>query len=191
MSTTRRVFLTVIGVEAAAACALPFGCGGAGSMSRGGGNAGGGGVGGSGGTPMTPDAGGGGGGAGGGPANPTDAGGGPGADDLIGASLDELSVVGTILQVPGEWFAVARDARGLYALELLCTHLGCEVAPSGAGDAIRIDCPCHGSSFDGNGLVLRGPATRPLTHLAVDIDADGNVVIHTTAIVDPTVRLAG
>ncbi len=47
-----------------------------------------------------------------------------------------------------------------HATSLICTHLGCIVdwRPE-SGDFL---CPCHGSMFDHNGAVLRGPAPRPL-----------------------------
>lgn len=39
-----------------------------------------------------------------------------------------------------------------------CTHLGCHVRPSGN----FLVCPCHGSTFDLEGQVVRGPAQSPL-----------------------------
>jgi cytochrome b6-f complex iron-sulfur subunit len=39
-----------------------------------------------------------------------------------------------------------------------CTHRGCEVEVHGT----RYVCPCHGSEFDMGGMVLEGPAERPL-----------------------------
>jgi Rieske Fe-S protein len=53
----------------------------------------------------------------------------------------------------------------------------------------QINCPCHGSQFDRNGAVIRGPAARPLVHFAVQIDAAGNIVIHTNTQVGATVRV--
>jgi Rieske Fe-S protein len=62
---------------------------------------------------------------------------------------------------------IARDDSGLYAYGALCTHESCFVELQGAfGDA---RCPCHGATFDGNGLVTAGPATIPLPHYAVRI----------------------
>lgn len=52
-----------------------------------------------------------------------------------------------------------------------CTHQGCPVTPAGSG----FRCPCHGSTFDGNGQVTGGPATRPLTTVPVRV-VDGQVV---------------
>ncbi len=52
-----------------------------------------------------------------------------------------------------------------------CTHQGCPIMPAGSG----FRCPCHGSTFDGNGQVTGGPATKPLTNVPVRV-VDGQVV---------------
>ena len=63
-----------------------------------------------------------------------------------------------------ERLALLRDGSGLYALSLVCTHLGCTVTVS----AHELACPCHGSIFDRQGRVLKGPADRPLGRLKVE-----------------------
>ena len=63
-----------------------------------------------------------------------------------------------------ERLALLRDAGGLYALSLVCTHLGCTVTLS-AGE---LACPCHGSIFDRQGRVVKGPADRALDRLKVE-----------------------
>jgi len=63
-----------------------------------------------------------------------------------------------------ERLALLRDGNGLYALSLVCTHLGCTVTVS----ASELACPCHGSTFDRQGRVLKGPADRPLGRLKVE-----------------------
>lgn len=51
------------------------------------------------------------------------------------------------------------------ALLLVCTHRGCNVAPSRSGYV----CPCHGSTFTTNGEVTHGPADNPLAELPVEL----------------------
>lgn len=97
--------------------------------------------------------------------------------------------VGALIAIPNQSVAIGRDAMGLYALTLVCTHQGCTTTPAGANGARQINCPCHGSQFDGNGAVIRGPATRPLVHFAVSVDAGGNIVVHTNSQVAATVRV--
>jgi cytochrome b6-f complex iron-sulfur subunit len=64
---------------------------------------------------------------------------------------------------------------GFSALSLACTHLGCTVEQKPAG----FTCPCHGSRYDANGNVLRGPAKKPLRALRVESASDGHLILHT------------
>jgi cytochrome b6-f complex iron-sulfur subunit len=73
--------------------------------------------------------------------------------------------------------------EGIYAFEARCTHLGC--TPRWEKDAIdtqgrkgRFKCPCHGSNFDIDGMVIAGPAPRPLWRLSVALSQDGQLVIN-------------
>jgi Rieske Fe-S protein len=60
--------------------------------------------------------------------------------------------------------ALIREEQETYALDLVCTHLGCTVTVT----PTDIICPCHGSRFDRHGLVLEGPAERPLRKLRLE-----------------------
>ena len=111
-----------------------------------------------------------------------------GAGDLAAGNASGFAV-GTLNAIPGKTVAVGRDSMGLYAITLVCTHQGCTAAPAGATGARQVNCPCHGSQFDSNGAVIRGPAARPLVHFAVTVDAAGNVVVHTNSQVAATVRV--
>ncbi|HET6846280.1 MAG TPA: Rieske (2Fe-2S) protein, partial [Anaerolineales bacterium] len=70
---------------------------------------------------------------------------------------------------------VVRDQSGFTALSLQCTHLGCTVEDA-KGD---FECPCHGSRYDSDGNVTRGPAARPLPRLRTEVNADGHLIVHT------------
>lgn len=69
--------------------------------------------------------------------------------------------------------AVIRRDEEIYALSLVCTHLGCtvNVTPN------NLVCPCHGSVFDRSGEVLKGPSNRPLPRLEVQEKGDSLVVL--------------
>lgn len=54
------------------------------------------------------------------------------------------------------------------AVSPICTHRGCTVDVHGE----RLVCPCHGSTYDRAGRVLKGPAQRPLTRYAVTRQAN-------------------
>ena len=71
-----------------------------------------------------------------------------------------------------ERVALMREGDTIYALGLVCTHLGCTVTVSGSG----LSCPCHGSRFDRQGRVLKGPADRPLKRLKVE-EHDGMIEV--------------
>jgi cytochrome b6-f complex iron-sulfur subunit len=53
------------------------------------------------------------------------------------------------------------------ALSASCTHLGCTVEYKSADNMFH--CNCHGSIFDANGKVVKGPAVLPLEPIRVFI----------------------
>jgi Rieske Fe-S protein len=55
-----------------------------------------------------------------------------------------------------------------------CTHKGCAVNKVADG---TIDCPCHGSKFNLDGTVAKGPATKPLESKAVSVKGDSIVLV--------------
>ena len=77
------------------------------------------------------------------------------------------------------------------ALALVCTRAGCDISRSGGSISFgSIDCGCHGSIFDGQGKVLRGPAERPLPHLLVSADAAGALTVHGDQVTAESTRLS-
>ena len=71
---------------------------------------------------------------------------------------------------------VIHDQKGLRAISLVCTHLGCSVEESNFG----FTCPCHGSRYDQDGVVQKGPAKLNLKKLRIEQTGDGNLHIFTT-----------
>ena len=87
-------------------------------------------------------------------------------------SLPESLAAGQPYIPPGRSVAVFRDAEGVYALSLVCTHLGCIVKNHPAG----FECPCHGSQFEAQGGVLKGPAPTALPWRKVTAAAGGFII---------------
>lgn len=62
---------------------------------------------------------------------------------------------------------IKRNSSEINVYSSKCTHLGCRINKIENGKLI---CPCHGSEFDLNGNVLKGPASKPLTKLKYSTD---------------------
>lgn len=97
-------------------------------------------------------------------------------------------VVDSLQSVPGVNAFIGRDAQGLYAMSAVCTHQGCLLSTIGAQGAGGAGCGCHGSRFDGNGVVTHGPAGTNLQHYQVDLASDGSITIQGGIPVDAAAR---
>jgi glycine/D-amino acid oxidase-like deaminating enzyme/nitrite reductase/ring-hydroxylating ferredoxin subunit len=74
---------------------------------------------------------------------------------------------GDIVSLDGEKVAAYRDEAGtVTAVSPTCTHLGCQVNWNTA--ELSWDCPCHGSRFAVDGVVLEGPAVHRLERKPID-----------------------
>lgn len=80
-----------------------------------------------------------------------------------------------------------KDDKGYYALDNVCTHLGCLVSPQKEGG---FACRCHGSRFTAEGQVITGPATLPLPYLELHWDSAGQLVVNRAKRVETSFRLA-
>lgn len=63
----------------------------------------------------------------------------------------------------GRSVAIFKEGTAIYAISTVCTHLGCIVKSTEKG----FDCPCHGSKFNNDGSVVKGPAPKGLPWLEV------------------------
>lgn len=73
-------------------------------------------------------------------------------------------------------YLIAKEDNTLeqYALNAVCTHLGCVVPWNRAAN--KFMCPCHGSQYDPTGKVIRGPAPLSLALAHANV-VDGKVVL--------------
>ena len=68
---------------------------------------------------------------------------------------------GRVVEVDGDKVAAYRDEDGeLHAVSAVCPHLRCIVEWNGPEKTW--DCPCHGSRFEYEGRVIKGPAKTDL-----------------------------
>lgn len=62
--------------------------------------------------------------------------------------------------------ALYRDNAGtLHSFSAVCPHLGCVIQWN--GDEKTFDCPCHGSRFSKEGVVINGPAVSDLERIRI------------------------
>ncbi len=74
----------------------------------------------------------------------------------------------------GRFYLIRLEDGGLMAISMICTHLGCTVNWDMTDNVFK--CPCHASSFDKQGNVIKSPATRALNYHRVQIE-NGQVFV--------------
>ncbi len=78
--------------------------------------------------------------------------------------VDDLPDVGDELLFEDQKVILRRQTETeIAAISLVCTHLGCTVNRVETG----FQCPCHGSQYDSDGLVVGGPAPKTLHWLQI------------------------
>jgi len=70
-------------------------------------------------------------------------------------------------------FFCSPKGEGIYAVSLVCTHLGCILKPDSEG----FQCPCHGSWFGFDGSVVKGPAPSSLPWFKVTSKGEGTYIV--------------
>ena len=105
----------------------------------------------------------------------------PSLSEYIDTGSPESFKVGSITSFSSRKFFLVRMSENEFlALSTRCTHLGCSLICDEKNH--KIICPCHSSSFDKAGRVLRSPATRDLDLHEVKIE-NGIVKVNTGVIV--------
>lgn len=94
------------------------------------------------------------------------------AGDRIGR-VDQIRVGGGRIY-PEASMVITQPAEGEYvALSGICTHQHCTLREVSNG---KIVCGCHGSEFDLEGKVLKGPAETDLGTRSIEIQGDYFIV---------------
>jgi cytochrome b6-f complex iron-sulfur subunit len=72
-------------------------------------------------------------------------------------------------------YIVVQDDKTItnYGINAVCTHLGCVVPWNASED--KFICPCHGSQYNAQGKVVRGPAPLSLALVHADITEDDKI----------------
>lgn len=96
--------------------------------------------------------------------------------DVSALEADGAAVATTIKGSDGFSIIIARRSATEYiSLSMRCTHQSCTVddlIPEGG----PISCPCHGSQFNLDGTVHRGPAGSPLKSYVTTFDPATKIV---------------
>ena len=98
---------------------------------------------------------------------------------------------GTLVAVSFVELLVGRDTQGVYAMTSRCTHQGCNMIDNdGIAPGNITVCGCHGSRFDADGVPIKGPAKKSLTHYGVIINNLRRIGVNTSVTVAITERAA-
>lgn len=92
--------------------------------------------------------------------------------------------VNSVTYIRDQQVYIVRMSAGFYAVSAVCTHLGC--ITQWKPEENQIACPCHGSKFTREGAKVAGPAPRALSHFAVRLAADGQLLVDKLEIVMET-----
>ena len=77
-------------------------------------------------------------------------------DELVGVSTNGTGIL------------LARHGGTIHAILDRCSHRGCSLSEGSLDDGV-VTCPCHGSRFELDGTLVKGPATAPQPALDVRV----------------------
>lgn len=79
---------------------------------------------------------------------------------------DITNGAGAIIDHNGKKVAVYKDDEGkVHAVSAVCTHLGCIIGWNNVEKTW--DCPCHGSRYTFDGVVIHGPTVKNLEKIDI------------------------
>jgi cytochrome b6-f complex iron-sulfur subunit len=95
---------------------------------------------------------------------------------------DNFALNSVTMDVNAGIYLVHAD-EGYFALNAVCTHLGCLTAWN--QDLGIIACPCHGSKFTRTGEKIEGPAPKPLPWLKTWVSDEGDLTVDRATDIPP------
>lgn len=83
----------------------------------------------------------------------------------------------------GRFYILPGTDQGQIAVYWRCVHLGCTVPAPNPALGGNIQCPCHGSFYNGQtGALIHGPATHPLDYFPMSVE-NGSVIVDTGKVI--------
>ncbi len=92
-------------------------------------------------------------------------------NSTVTIDLDKLSN-NSVYLIKNRQIAAIKIDRNIKVLSIKCTHLGCTL--NVADDIFK--CPCHGSEFELDGEVIKGPASKNLKEIDFKVEKNKIVV---------------
>jgi cytochrome b6-f complex iron-sulfur subunit len=102
---------------------------------------------------------------------------------IINAGKPESFALNSVTMDVNSGIYLVRADEGYFALNAVCTHLGCLTAWN--QDLGIIACPCHGSKFKRTGEKIEGPAPKPLPWLKTWVSDDGDLMVDRSIDIPP------
>ena len=70
-------------------------------------------------------------------------------------------------------YIIIKNDETIRVFSSRCTHLGCKINESSKNQLL---CPCHGSTYNFDGIPTKGPAINPLEEKDFVIDNEHNTI---------------
>ncbi len=82
-----------------------------------------------------------------------------------------------VVNVGGGEVALYRIGDEVFAIENICTHVGCVISENNNIEGEEVECTCHGSRFNiKTGAVTNPPATKPLKTYSIKVKGEDVLV---------------
>ncbi len=102
---------------------------------------------------------------------------------IINVGKPENFAVDSVTLDASSGIYLVRASEGFFALNAICTHLGCLTAWN--QELGIIACPCHGSKFKRDGEKIEGPAPKPLPWLKTWVSDEGDLMVDRSTDIHP------